>query len=94
VHWQPSDVHPKLSSQQTIALKVQQPDPAPVLDRGRRPTVGATTVISVVLDRKQAGDLNAVAGTLAGAVTRFDNTVTPQSIIDGAGKTPDGQAIR
>jgi cell division protein FtsI/penicillin-binding protein 2 len=91
VHWQPSDVHPKLASQQTIALKVQQPDPAPVLDRDAVPLLAPTTVISVVVDRKQAGDLNAVATALAGAVTRFDNTVTPQSIIDGATKTPDGQ---
>lgn len=36
VHWQPEDVHPKLSAQQSIELKVQQPDPAPVLDRTAR----------------------------------------------------------
>ncbi|AHI00635.1 penicillin-binding transpeptidase domain-containing protein [Kutzneria albida] len=94
VHWQPSDVHPKLAAQQTIALKVQQPDPAPVLDRDGTPLLAPTTVISVVLDRKQAGDLNSVAGTLAGALNRFDNTLTQQAVVDGASKLPDGQGYQ
>ncbi|GAA3438644.1 penicillin-binding transpeptidase domain-containing protein [Kutzneria kofuensis] len=92
VHWQPEDVHPKLSAQQSIALTVLQPDPAPVLDRDGAPLLAPTPVISISLDRKQAGDLNSVATALAAALNRFDNTITAQSIIDGASKTPDGQA--
>ena len=91
VHWQPSDIHPKLAAEQTIALQVEQPDPAPVLDRDGVALLAPTPVITVVVDRKQAGDLGAVAGSLADALSRFDATITPQSIIDGATKTPDGQ---
>jgi cell division protein FtsI/penicillin-binding protein 2 len=92
VHWQPEDIHPKLSAQQSLELKVQQPDPAPVLDRDGAPLLAPTPVIGISVDRKQAGDLGSVANTLAAALGQFDNTITAQSIIDGATKTPDGQA--
>jgi len=92
VHWQPEDVHPKLSAQQSLVLRTLQPDPAPVLDRDGAPLLAPTPVISISLDRKQAGDLNAVATALAAALNKFDNTITAQSIVDGASKTPDGQA--
>ncbi|HEY0494320.1 MAG TPA: penicillin-binding transpeptidase domain-containing protein [Kutzneria sp.] len=92
VHWQPEDVHPKLSAQQSLALTVLQPDPAPVLDRDGAPLLAPTPVIGIAVDRKQTPDLNAVATALAAALNKFDNTITAQSIIDGATKTPDGQA--
>jgi cell division protein FtsI/penicillin-binding protein 2 len=92
VHWQPEDVHPKLQAQQSLALTVQQPDPAPVLDRDGAPLLAPTPVIGIAVDRKQTPDLNAVATALAAALNKFDNTITAQSIVDGASKTPDGQA--
>jgi cell division protein FtsI/penicillin-binding protein 2 len=92
VHWQPEDVHPKLSAQQSLVLQTLQPDPAPVLDRDGAPLLAPTQVISISVDRKQATDLNSVATALAGALNKFDNTITAQSIVDGASKTPDGQA--
>ncbi|EWM16422.1 penicillin-binding transpeptidase domain-containing protein [Kutzneria sp. 744] len=92
VHWQPEDVHPKLSAQQSLALTVVQPDPAPVLDRDGAPLLAPTPVIGIAVDRKQTPDLNAVATALAAALNKFDNSITAQSIIDGATKTPDGQA--
>jgi beta-lactamase class D len=92
VHWQPEDIHPKLSVRQSLAMRVLQPDPAPVLDRDGASLLAPTQVISVALVRKQAGDLNQVATALAAALNRFDNTITAPSIVDGATKTPDGQA--
>jgi cell division protein FtsI/penicillin-binding protein 2 len=91
VHWEPSVLHPKLGVAQTVALQVKQADLAPVLDRDGSPLLNPENVISVVLDRAQAGDLPAVANSLAGALARFDNTLTAQSIADAAGKVPAGQ---
>ncbi len=92
VHWTPEAIHPKLSAQQTLALKEQQPDPAPILDRDGGSLLSPEKVVSVLLDRKQAGDLSAVAASLANALNRFDGDITQQSIVDRAGKTPEGQA--
>ncbi len=92
VHWEPALLHPKLQPQQTIALRVQAPDLAPVLDRDGVPLLNPEKVVAVLVDRKQAGDLGKVAGSLAAAVSRFDQSITAQSITDGAGKVPEGQA--
>lgn len=86
VHWAPSVVHPRLGAQQTIGLRDIEPSIAPVLDRDGTPLVASTKVISVILDPAKAGDVAAVAGTIAGAVNQFDQTVTQQSILDGIAK--------
>ncbi|MFB9908122.1 penicillin-binding transpeptidase domain-containing protein [Allokutzneria oryzae] len=92
VHWSPESIHPKLSAQQSLVLREQQPDPAPILDRDGGSLLAAEKVVSVLLDRKQAGNLADVAGALANALNRFDSAITQQSIVDRATKTPDGQA--
>lgn len=92
VHWAPSVIHPKLQPQQTIALRVQPAQLAPILDRDGGALLSPEKVVSVLLDRKAAGDLPKVAGSLAGAVSRFDKGITQQSIVDGANKVPEGQA--
>ena len=92
VHWQPSVLHPKLGTQQTIALRDEEPTQAPVLDRDDAPLLAPERVVSVVLDPVKAGDVAAVAGTLAGAVGAVDATITQQSIVDGVAKTPPGQS--
>ncbi|MFB9429549.1 penicillin-binding transpeptidase domain-containing protein [Streptoalloteichus tenebrarius] len=91
VHWSPSVVHPKLAVQQTLALRELRPDPAPVLDRDGVPLLSPQKVISVLLDRKAAGDLGAVADGLAGALQQFDSSITRQSILDGAGRVAEGE---
>jgi beta-lactamase class D len=90
VHWAPTVIHPKLGEQQSIALQVQQPTLAPVLDRDGEPLLQPDRVISVLLDAKKAGDVAAVAGKLAEALSGFDPTITPQSIVDGVSKVQDG----
>jgi beta-lactamase class D len=91
VHWTPTVIHPKLAQQQAIAVQGQQPELAPVLDRDGNLVLAPNRVVSVLLEKNRAGDLNAVAGALATALSGIDNTITQQSILDGVNKTPAGQ---
>ncbi|HEX8866736.1 MAG TPA: penicillin-binding transpeptidase domain-containing protein [Lentzea sp.] len=94
VHWQTSVAHPKLNAQQSIQLTELKPDPAPVLDREGTPLLAPERVVSVLLVAKEAGDVNAVAKSLADALNPLDKAITQQSITEGAGKTPEGQAYQ
>ncbi len=94
VHWLPSLVHPKLAAQQNLAVAELTPNLAPVLDRAGEPLLAPETVVSILLDRKEATDLPAVTGALATALTPFDKAITQQSITDGAAKVPDGQVYQ
>lgn len=91
VHWAPSVVHPELSQQQSIAIENQQPELAPVLDRDGELLMSPDRVISVLLEPGKAGDVRAVAGALATALAGIDRTITQQSILDGAAKTPENR---
>lgn len=91
VHWSPSAIHPKLAEQQSIAVQDLQPTLAPVLDRDGEVLLEPNQVVSVLLDRKKAGDLVAVAAKLATALNGLDATITQQSITDGATATAEGQ---
>lgn len=91
VHWSPTVIHPKLAQGQAIAVQGQQPELAPVLDRDGNLILAPSRVISVLLDKAKAGDVNAVAGALATALAGIDNTITQASILDGVNKTPAGQ---
>ncbi|MBP2323854.1 beta-lactamase class D [Kibdelosporangium banguiense] len=92
VHWLPSVIHPKLGAQQTIGLRDKEATQAPVLDRDGAPLLAPERVVSVILDPAKAGDVAAVAGTLAAAVGKVDPAITQQSIVDGVNKTPKGQS--
>ncbi|SES31714.1 Cell division protein FtsI/penicillin-binding protein 2 [Lentzea xinjiangensis] len=94
VHWSSSVVHPKLAPQQTVRLTELKPDPAPVLDRDGTPLLAPERVVSVLVVAKEAGDVGAVAKTLAEALNPFDKAITQQSITEGVGKTPEGQAYQ
>jgi beta-lactamase class D len=91
VHWSPTVIHPKLAQQQAIAVQGQQPELAPVLDRDANLVLAPNRVVSVLLEKDKAGDVNAVAGALATALSGIDNTITQASILDGVNKTPAGQ---
>ena len=72
-------------------MQGQQPELAPVLDRDGNLVLAPNRVVSVLLEKEKAGDVNAVAGALATALAGFDNTITQASILDGANKAPAGQ---
>ncbi|MHA6625928.1 penicillin-binding transpeptidase domain-containing protein [Pseudonocardia sichuanensis] len=92
VHWAPTVVHPELADGQRLALRTASPSPAPVVGRDGAPLLSATTVVAVLLDRLAAGDLPAVTGALAQALSPFDAQITQASIAEGAARTPDGRA--
>ena len=91
VHWSPSVVHPQLAAGQRLAVRTEDPQPAPVVDRGGAALLNATPVVTVLLDRQAAGDLASVSGTLATSLGPIDPEITKASITEGATKTPDGQ---
>ena len=92
VRWAPTVVHPELAPGQLLALRTENPSPAPVVDRDGAPLLSATPVVAVLLDRLAAGNLPAVTGALAEALSPFDAQITQASITEGAARTPDGQA--
>jgi beta-lactamase class D len=94
VRWAPSVVHPKLGVQQSLGVVEVRPDPAPVLDRDGVPLLSPEVVVSVLLDPGQAGDLGAVAGSLAAALSPIAAEITPESITEGARDVPAGQVYQ
>src|SRR6266545_3289823 len=65
VHWQPSDLHPKLAEGQSIAAVRTLPERAPILDRAGQPLFTRTAVVTVGIDPSQVRDLPGLAATLA-----------------------------
>lgn len=90
VRWSPTVIHPKLSAQQSMAVREEESAPAPVLDRDGGPVLTAQKVVSVLLYRDQAGDVAAVATSLATVLARFDPAITAQSILDGSAAVAAG----
>jgi beta-lactamase class D len=86
VHWAPSAVHPQLGAQQTIGIRDEEAQQAPVLDRDGSPLLAADRVVSVIIDPAKAGDVAPVAGALAAALGKYDATITQQSIVAGVAK--------
>ncbi|MFT7838394.1 penicillin-binding transpeptidase domain-containing protein [Saccharothrix sp. BKS2] len=94
VRWAPSVVHPKLGAQQVLGMVEVKPDPAPVLDREGVPLLSPEVVVSVLLDPREAGDLEAVAGSLAAALSPIDAGITPASVVEGASAVASGQVYQ
>ena len=90
--WAPTVVHPQLAARQQFALSTTPAEPAPVVDRAGVPLLAPAPVVSVLLDRLQAGDLPTVTGALAAALSPIEPSITQQTITDGAARTPDGRA--
>jgi len=86
VRWSNTDLHPKLAANQTLALRVDDAPTASVLDRTGEAVLSPGVVVKVVLDPAAAGNVPAVATSLAAALSRFDPSITAQSIVDGAAR--------
>lgn len=92
IRWEPTVLHPRLGSQQTLALRTETPPPAPVLDRDGAPLLSADIVVSVLLDRQAAGkEIDHVVSTLAGALGPLDSGITEKSITQGLAATEQGK---
>ncbi|WP_156754176.1 penicillin-binding transpeptidase domain-containing protein [Actinokineospora pegani] len=85
VRWSPSVLHPKLSAQQSLAVRDADPSLAPVLDRDGTAVLAPERVISVLFEQSKAGEqAPATIEALAGALSGIDPAITVQSITDGA----------
>ncbi|WP_137816624.1 penicillin-binding transpeptidase domain-containing protein [Gandjariella thermophila] len=62
VHWAPSVLHPKLGAQQSLALRVQPPAPAPVLDANGAPLPPSDTVVASAVGKAVDDQMAAKAG--------------------------------
>jgi len=92
VHWQPTVVHPQLAMQQSIVVRAQPPEIAPVLDRDGVPLMRPQTVIGVMVDPEKTGNNGAVANTLGAALHRFEPSVTARTVLDGMKATKPGDS--
>lgn len=86
VRWSPAVLHPDLAAQQSVAVREQQPDPAPITDRDEKPLLAAGNVVAVLLHREEAGNVREVAAALANALEPLDPRITTDSIVAGAAK--------
>ena len=91
VHWEPSVLHPQLSTGETMTLREEPAELAPILDRDGRPLLAPEPVVVVLLD-PGTPDLPAVADALAGPLSQFDAEITAASILAGARQSPPGRA--
>ncbi|PXY28334.1 penicillin-binding protein [Prauserella muralis] len=91
LRWTPELIHPDLGAQQSLALQVETPAPAPVLDRDGNPLLQAGTVVHVLVDKEKAGErLDHVVGTLARQLNPLEASITRQSLLDGINGTEKG----
>ncbi|WP_370943365.1 penicillin-binding transpeptidase domain-containing protein [Amycolatopsis sp. cg5] len=82
IRWLPTVLHPKLGAQQLLAVRVDTPPLAAVLDRDGVPILEPGTVVGVLMDPKLP-DPGPVAGKLAAALAKYEPSVTQKSIVDG-----------
>ncbi|MDG3013956.1 penicillin-binding transpeptidase domain-containing protein [Speluncibacter jeojiensis] len=93
LRWTSTDLHPNLGATQTMALRVSDPPRAPVLGRDGVPVLVPGTAVQVLLDARNAGNLPSTATTLAGALSRFDPTLTPQALAESASAHQGAYAV-
>ena len=92
IDFSPAVVDPRLGPGQRPVLRTTRSAPAPVLDDKGAPLLAPVRTVTVTLDPKAPGALDATAGTLASALGSIDPAITRSSISDGARATPAGQA--
>lgn len=65
VHWQPTDLHPKLVAGQRLVARRALPERAALLDGAGNPIFTQADVVTVGVQRSKVTNLTALAGTLA-----------------------------
>ncbi|MDQ4115556.1 MAG: penicillin-binding transpeptidase domain-containing protein, partial [Actinomycetota bacterium] len=92
IDFSPAVLDPRLAPGQRPVLRTTRSEPAPVLDDKGAPLLAPSRIVTVTLDPRAPGALDATAGTLASALGTIDPAITRRSITDGARTTPPGQA--
>ncbi|MBJ8343268.1 penicillin-binding transpeptidase domain-containing protein [Antrihabitans sp. YC2-6] len=87
VRWTSTDVHPRLGETQTLSLRSTPAPRARVNEHSGSDVLVPGVVHRIKLDASKAGNVVAVANTLARILSAFDKTVTAQSIVESATAT-------
>ncbi|WP_048876846.1 NTF2-like N-terminal transpeptidase domain-containing protein, partial [Saccharomonospora saliphila] len=91
IRFRPAVVHPELAAGQTLALRTEEPELAPVLDRDGAQLMRPDRVVSVLLHPDEAGEeLGEVVDSLAEALNPLDERITRESIENGVGEAEQG----
>lgn len=83
LRWEPTVIHPKLGSGQTLALRTTDSKPGVLVDRNDRQIVAPVVVVSVVVRPDEVKDLQGTAQQLANILKTVDPTATAESIVEG-----------
>ncbi|MFE7801199.1 penicillin-binding transpeptidase domain-containing protein [Nocardia sp. NPDC057440] len=89
VRWTSSDIHPKLGNTQTMALRANPAPRARVNEQSGSDVLVPGKVSRIAFTATAASDQRFVATSLAAALRRFDERLTPEVIL-GAARSADG----
>ncbi|MET7767564.1 penicillin-binding transpeptidase domain-containing protein [Nocardia sp. NPDC005366] len=89
VRWTSSNIHPKLGDTQTMVLRANPPPRARVNESSGSDVMVPGKVTRVAFRPAAATDATAVSNALAAALIRFDEQLTPESIL-GSARAADG----
>ena len=84
VRWTASDIHPKLGDTQTMSLRSTAAPRARVNERSGTDVLVPGVVHRIKFDAANANDVVASATALSTLLTRFDASITAQSIVESA----------
>ncbi|MFD4366556.1 penicillin-binding transpeptidase domain-containing protein [Rhodococcus sp. NPDC058521] len=84
VRWSSTNLHPRLGDRQKMVLRSEQAERARVNEHAGSDVLVPGVVYRVKLDASRTDDLVGTARSLSAALNAFDNTVTPQSIVESA----------
>jgi cell division protein FtsI/penicillin-binding protein 2 len=84
VRWTSSDIHPKLGDTQTMALRTNPAPRARVNEQSGSDVLVPGKVSRVAFTAADASDQGFVATSLAAALNRFDERLTPEKILSSA----------
>ncbi|BEK89904.1 penicillin-binding transpeptidase domain-containing protein [Nocardia seriolae] len=86
VRWSAADVHPRLGNTQTLQLRSTPASRARVNERAGSDVLVPGSLYRVVFKPSASSDPRGVSATLANALRRFDERVTPDSLLAAARK--------
>lgn len=93
VRWTRSNLHPQLGDRQTMHLRTKAAPRARVNEHSGGDVLVPGTVYSVAFDASASRDVLGAARALSAALTRFDSTLTAQSIAESATAASGATAV-
>ncbi len=84
VRWSSTDIHPGLGDTQTMSLRATPAPRARVNEHSGSDVLIPGIVHRITFDTAKAGNVVTTATALSAALSRFDPTLTPQSIVESA----------